>query len=132
MNEEELKQPEVPPYEVKKLVKKPDGTFIIDYNGSPCHITPDFPKPGSTDMKGCEWVNIRRKIREHPELLEIVKENDLMPTITYPYNKDMIISTLQGEVDRRLREIAVGIDVDNNQQVVHDLMLEIEELKGNI
>lgn len=61
-----------------KIQRKSDNTFIIEFNGMPFHVTPEYPK---AEQYGKEWTHayISRYAETHPEDVEEYREPEPEP-----------------------------------------------------
>lgn len=115
-----------------KIQRKNDDTFIVEFNGLPFHITPDYP---TSELYGIEMTHavINEYVVTHPEdVMDYVEPEVEIPEISEEQQKQMAIVELEKEAQRLIPAIQAGIDAEFNQQSLVSIMLEIEELKGNI
>lgn len=112
-----------------KIQRKKDNTFIIEFNGLPFHVTPDYP---TSELYGIEMTHalINEYVVTHPE--DVMDCVEPAVEISEEQQKQMTIVELEKEAQRLIPAIQAGIDVELNQQSLVSIMLEIEGLKGNI
>lgn len=115
-----------------KIQAKDDGTFIVDFNGMPFHVTPEYPK---AEQYGIEMTHaaIKAYAKAHPdEVCEYAEPAIEVPEMTDEEKTALRIYELEAETQKLIPSIQAGIDAEYNQQKLVDYMLEIEELKGNL
>lgn len=116
----------------KNIQKKTDNTFIIDFKGFPFHVTPDYPL---AEQYGEEYTyaKVKEYADAHPEeVTEYVEPVLEAPELTEEEQKTARLYTLERDAQKLIPAIQAGIDAEYNQQLLIDIMLEIEELRGNI
>ena len=113
----------------QKIYKRPDGTFVITYNGLPFHATPeDLRAP-----KGL-WEQVLRYATENPE--SVLPESVPLPPTQEQLNAirhAQIISEMDA-IDRRLvRPMAAIVDgtaTDEDRKIFYELIAEKDKLRN--
>ena len=114
-----------------KIQKKQDGTFVVDFNGLPFHVTPEYPTVEQYG-EGLTYVYIMEHAKSHPEdVSDYIEPEFEMSTIPAEELESMRVAELELQAQKLLPAIQAGIDVEANQQRLVEIMLEIEMLKGN-
>lgn len=114
------------------IQSKSDGTFIVDFNGSPFHVTPEYPRLEQYGQ-ALTYAAIKAHALAHPEdVRQYVEPVFESPKISEEEGAAMQIRALEIEAQSLVPSIQAGIDAESNSQKLVDIMLQIETLKGNI
>lgn len=110
----------------KNIKIKKDGTFIVDYNGMPFHITEDYP---TADMYGIEmtYAEVKKYADSHQD--EVREYEEPVHTLDPKIEKEILISNKEKEKQDLVAYIFANINVEENKEKLSKLLLEIEELQ---
>ncbi len=110
----------------KNIKIKQDGTFIIDYNGMPFHVTEDYP---TADMYGIEmtYVKVKEYVDNHQN--EVTEYDEQEYTLDPEIEKQILISNKEKEKQDLVAYIFAGIDVEENKEKLQQILKDIDELK---
>ncbi len=105
---------------------KNDGTFVVDYNGMPFHITEDYP---TADMYGIEmtYSEVKKYADSHQD--EVREYEEPVYTLDPKIEKEILISNKEKEKQDLVAYIFANINVEENKEKLSKLLLEIEELQ---
>lgn len=104
--------------------------YIIQFRGHPFQVTPDYPKANQYGEQ-CTYEYIKAYCQAHPEDVSEYIEPE-QPEPSEEEEKALRISELEEQAKLYSSYITGGIDADENQQKLTNVLLEIEELKGNL
>lgn len=113
----------------KNIKIKKDGTFIVDYNGMPFHITEDYP---TADTYGIEmtYAEVKKYADSHQD--EVREYEEPVYTLDPKIEKEILISNKEKEQLELIANILTDSDVDFNKAKLKDIIREIKELKKTI
>lgn len=105
---------------------KKDGTFIIDYNGMPFHVTEDYP---TANMYGVEmtYAEVKKYADSHQD--EVREYQEPVYTLDPEIEKQILIAKKEKEKQDIVAYILADIDVEENKSKLKSIITEIEDLK---
>lgn len=110
----------------KNIKIKKDGTFVVDYNGMPFHITEDYP---TADMYGIEmtYAEVKKYADSHQD--EVTEYEEPVFTLDPEIEKQILIANKEKEKQDLVAYILTDIDVETNKEKLRTIIEEIENFK---
>lgn len=112
----------------KNIQIKKDGTYVIDFNNMPFHITEDYPK---AEQYGEEMTYTKVKEYADSHQDEVTEYQDLIFKFDPDTEKQILIMNKEKEKTDIMAYILAGIDVEENKEKLKTVILEINKLKQN-
>lgn len=110
--------------------RKKDGTFVVDFNGLPFHVTPEYP---AAERYGEEMTyGALSAYAEARPGMAACSEEAVMAAPSDEDIKSTGIAALENDASVYACAVQAGIDTEASRRRLVETMPEIEKLKGNI
>lgn len=115
----------------RNIRRKADGTFIVDFNGLPFHVTPDYP---AAEQYGEEMTYGAISAYAEANPLEVADyEEPVLPEPSAEEIRRAEITALESranELSLRIQAELSEQDVTDSKGELREIMIELENLKS--